>query len=104
MVGDELTRPFRDARRFPSRAEGYTHAANVWGLSVVQVPNPNRPIRSFHVAVHRTSLYRLTSEPPARSGSRTVSRMLAQQQSKCRSGLSTCGPRMTNAVRRAQSP
>jgi hypothetical protein len=42
--GRSLTRPFRDARRFPSdtivaRAEGYTHdAKNVWELSIVRVP------------------------------------------------------------------
>jgi hypothetical protein len=42
--GRSLTRPFRDARRFPSdtivaRAEGYTHdAKNVWELSIVRGP------------------------------------------------------------------
>jgi hypothetical protein len=39
-VGDELTRPFRDARRFPSdtfvaRTEGYTYGANVWDSSIM---------------------------------------------------------------------
>jgi hypothetical protein len=38
-----------------AHAEGYTFAAKVWALSLVQgsfsvVPNPNRPIRNFRVA------------------------------------------------------
>ena len=38
---DEVTRPFRDARRFPldggvARAGGYTHAARFWAVSLVQ--------------------------------------------------------------------
>jgi hypothetical protein len=57
--GRSLTRPFRDARRFPletivARTEGYTYAANVWihpsfkGHSLSPVPNPSRvTIRDF---------------------------------------------------------
>jgi hypothetical protein len=42
--GRSLTRPFRDARPIPSpgrivaRTEGYTYAASVWDLSIVQGP------------------------------------------------------------------
>jgi hypothetical protein len=48
--GRSLTRPFRDARRFPSlaivaRTGGYTYAAKVWALSIVQaVPEPFAPL------------------------------------------------------------
>jgi hypothetical protein len=42
-VGRSLTRPFRDAHRFPSTTivactHLYTHAAKVWDLSIVQRP------------------------------------------------------------------
>ena len=62
-MGDELTPPFHDTRRFPSdrtvaRTEDYTHAAKFWALSIVQgpfsvtpVPNPNVTIRNFFIAV-----------------------------------------------------
>jgi hypothetical protein len=41
--GRSLTRPFRDARRFPSTrlqpvVNMYTYAARVWDLSIVQGP------------------------------------------------------------------
>ena len=40
-MGDQLTRPFRDARRFPLYtlvARGYAYDVGVWDLSIVQGP------------------------------------------------------------------
>ena len=57
---DEVTRPFRDARRFPldggvARAGGYTHAAQLWDLSIVQGPfsAPCQPQRYDSQLSHR---------------------------------------------------
>jgi hypothetical protein len=60
-AGRSLTRPFRDARRFPStrivaRTEGYAYAAKVWDLSLVQgaVSAPRaKPNRSDSQLLHR---------------------------------------------------
>ena len=54
-VGDQLTRPFRDARRFPSpglfpvhvHVHMYTYAAQVWDLSIVQGPFSVAPCQTL---------------------------------------------------------
>jgi hypothetical protein len=61
--GRSLTRPFRDARRFPStrvkaRTGGYLYAANVWDLSnrsrtIFCHPVPNRVAFRFAIVLHR---------------------------------------------------
>jgi hypothetical protein len=51
-VGDLLTRPFRDARRFiflytiVARTHMYTHTATVWDFSIVQGPFPPAPCQT----------------------------------------------------------
>jgi hypothetical protein len=58
--GRSLTRPFRDARRFPSivaRTHMYTHDAKVWGLSLVQGPNSCRPVPNVSIRNFFASLY-----------------------------------------------
>jgi hypothetical protein len=64
-VGDELTRLFRDARRFPSntivaRTEGYTYDAKVWDLSLVQGPFSVAPCQTLIVTIR--NLFTAVSE------------------------------------------
>ena len=53
-----FARPPKPSNKIVARTEGYTYAARVLDLSLVQgavfcrpVPNPNRPIRNFSIAV-----------------------------------------------------
>jgi hypothetical protein len=56
-VGDELTGPFRDARRLipldtmVPRTEGYAYAAKVWDLSIVQGPFSVAPCQTLTVTI-----------------------------------------------------
>jgi hypothetical protein len=60
-VGGELTRPFRDARRFSldttvARTEGYTNAAKVWDFSIVQGPFSVGPSQTQIVTIRNKQI------------------------------------------------